>query len=155
VQEGAAYDATGSTDALLELTAWYNNAAVVLGRVQRRMIERAPMWSPLRCWPHHFDLATLTTLPTRNADVEGSVGVGLSPGDEHYEEPYFYVSAYPEPDPAALLMLPAPGRWHTHEFTAAVATASKILAMNSPAAVTDVLLEAAVMIAIDLVAEAR
>jgi hypothetical protein len=45
---------------------------------------------------HHFDLATLTTLPARNADATGYVGVGLSPGDEYYDEPYFYVSVYPE-----------------------------------------------------------
>jgi hypothetical protein len=155
VEEGAAYDAVRSTDALIELAAWYGNAAVLLDRVRTQKIERAPVFSPSRCWPHHFDLAMLSTLPTRNAVVDGSIGVGLSPGDEYYDEPYFYVSAYPDPDPAALPRLPALGGWHTHEFTAAVATASQILATNSPAAVMDVWSKAAVSIAVNLVAEAR
>src|SRR5215472_17222155 len=92
----------GMNDALAELAAWFGNAALLLGSIQRQMIGRKLAASPARCWPHHFDLATLTTLPTRNADTTGYIGAGLSPGDEYYDEPYFYVSVYPEPDPAAL-----------------------------------------------------
>jgi len=100
--------------------------------------------SPLRCWPHHFDLATLTTLPARNADATGYVGAGLSPGDEYNDEPYFYVSVYPEPDPAALPSLPMLGHWHLRDFMAAVATAHKIVAAKNQQAETDDFLRAAV-----------
>ena len=52
--------------------------------------------------------------------------VGFSPGDHFYDEPYFYVSLYPRPDLASLPPLPAIGHWHADQFTAAVATASRI-----------------------------
>jgi hypothetical protein len=97
VSQGAAYGPAGLTDALTELAAWFGNAALSLGSIQRQMIGRKLAASPVRCWPHHFDIATLTALPARNAGATGYVGAGLSPGDEYYEEPYFYVSVYPEP----------------------------------------------------------
>ena len=108
------------------------------------MMGRKLAASPLRCWPHHFDLATLTTLPARHADASGYVGVGLSPGDEYYDEPYFYVSVHPEPDPAALPSLPMLGHWHLRDFMAAVATARKIVAAKNQQAETDDFLRAAV-----------
>jgi hypothetical protein len=43
-----------------------------------------PTASDVRCWPHHFDLATLFSFPTQNADATGYVGAGLSPGDEYF-----------------------------------------------------------------------
>ncbi len=66
VARGAPYSLTGLTDALVELAAWFNNAELSLGSIQRQMIGRNWAASPVRCWPHHFDLATLTTLPARN-----------------------------------------------------------------------------------------
>jgi hypothetical protein len=108
------------------------------------MIGRKFAASPVRCWPHHFDLATLTTLSARNADGNGYIGVGLSPGDEYYEEPYFYVSVYPEPDPAVLSSLPTLGHWHLRDFMAAVATAHNIVAAKNQQAETDYFLRAAV-----------
>lgn len=100
--------------------------------------------SPVRCWPHHFDLATLITLPARNAGATGYIGAGLSPGDQYYDEPYFYVSVRPEPDPAALPSLPMLGHWHLRDFTAAVATARNIAAAKSQQVATDNFLQAAV-----------
>src|SRR5262249_62334200 len=88
---------SGLADILAELVAWFGNAGLSLGSIQRQMIGRKLAASPVRCWPHHFDIATLTTLPARNAGATGYVGAGLSPGDEYYDEPYFYVSVYPNP----------------------------------------------------------
>ena len=96
----------------------------------------------MRCWPHHFDLATLTTLTAR--DPTGYIGAGLSPGDDYYDEPYFYVSIHPKPDPAALPDLPALGHWHQRDFIGAVATARSIVAAKNPQAATDDFLRAAV-----------
>lgn len=144
ISQGAAYGPAGLGDALAELAAWFGNAALLLGSIQRQMIERKLAASPARCWPHHFDLATLTTLPARNADATRYVGAGLSPGDEYYDEPYFYVSVYPEPDPAALPSLPTLGHWHLRDFVAAVATAHKIVAAKNQRAETDEFLRAAV-----------
>jgi hypothetical protein len=144
VSQGAAYGPAGLADALAELAAWFGNAQHSLASIQRQMIGRKLAASPLRCWPHHFDLATLTTLPARNPDATGYVGAGLSPGDEYYDEPYFYVSVYPEPDPAALPSLPMLGHWHLRDFMAAIATAHKIVASKNQQAETDDFLRAAV-----------
>jgi hypothetical protein len=150
ISQGAAYSPAGLTDALAELAGWFGNAGLSLGSIHSQMIGRKLAVSPVRCWPHHFDIATLTTLPARNADGTGYVGVGLSPGDEYYDEPYFYVSVYPEPDPAALSSLPTLGHWHLRDFMAAVATARKIVAAKNQQAETDNFLRAAVDSAIKL-----
>jgi len=149
IAQGAAYDAAGLKDALAELAAWFANADCSLGRVHGQMTGRKLAASSVRCWPHHFDLATLITLSARKPEP-GYVGAGLSPGDGYYDEPYFYVSVYPQPDHAALPILPKLGHWHTHEFTAAVVPAHKIIAAGNPMAETDDFLQAAVDSAIKL-----
>jgi hypothetical protein len=150
VTQGAAYDVADVADGLLELSAWYANAEFLLVRVQRQMIERMLAASDVRCWPHHFDLAALISFPAREADATAYVGAGLSPGDKYYDEPYFYVSVYPQPDNAALPRLPKVGHWHTHEFTAAVAPAHQIVAANQQEAAAEEFLKAAVDVAIKI-----
>jgi hypothetical protein len=150
VTQGAAFGVADLADSLLELSAWFANAEYSLVRVQTQMIERKLAASAVRCWPHHFDLATLASFPARDADAIGYVGAGLSPGDGYYDEPYFYVSVYPQPDSAALPRLPKLGHWHTHEFTAAVAPAHKIVAANNQKAAADEFLKAAVDVTIKI-----
>ena len=144
ITQGAAYSTVGLADALAELAAWFANAEYSLSRIQRQIIERKLAASTVRCWPHHFDLATLISLPARNAKPAGFVGAGLSPGDGYYDEPYFYVSVYPKPDNEALPILPKLGHWHTHDFTAAIVPAHKIVAANNQMAETDDFLQATV-----------
>jgi hypothetical protein len=150
IARGAAYAANGIADALGEIAACFANAAFFLDRIQRQMIEHKFSASPVRCWPHHFDLATLTMLPMPDPDMTGYVGTGVSPGDEYYDEPYFYVSVYPEPEPAALPALPALGHWHTHHFAAAILPAHKILTVTDQAAATGDFLDRAIAIALKL-----
>ena len=150
IAQGAVYDAAGCADALAALAAWYGNAELLLSGVQSQMLERKLAASPVCCWPHHFDIATLIALPTRTAGVTGYVGVGLSPGDDYYDEPYYYVSVYPRPDAAALPSLPALGFWHTHEFTAAVSPAHRIVAAQDQMSETDDFLRGSVAVAIEL-----
>ena len=148
IAKGAPYGAVGLTGALAELAAWFNNAAGSLGFIYDRMRERNWAASPVRCWPHHFDIATLTTLPARAADAAASINAGLSPGDKYYDEPYFYVSIYPEPDPRMLPTLPTLGHWHERDFIAAVARAESIVAAGNQQAATDHFLQAAIDAAI-------
>ncbi len=150
IAQGASYGPAGLADALAELAAWYANADVLLGRVRARMIESKLAASPVCCWPHHFDLATLTTRPTRHGDTTGSIGAGFSPGDEYYDQPYFYVSVYPEPDPTTLPLLPAMGHWHTREFTAGIKLGHKILAATDAGAETDDFLQGTVTVALEM-----
>ncbi len=75
----------------------------------------------MRIWPHHFDLGTLIDL-----NKGRMISMGLSPGDNAYNEPYYYVSPWPYPDASIPLddnKLAADGFWHTRGFTAAVLTA--------------------------------
>lgn len=113
--------------ACLELSQWFANAAGLLEKVRNNHKAIQPGPSPVRCWPHHFDIATLISLGEGDPEQSKSVGVGLSPGDETYGEPYFYISPWPYPENDTLPHLPPGGHWHTQGFTAAVATASELL----------------------------
>jgi hypothetical protein len=86
--------------------------------------------SEVRVWPHHFDAGLLRVVAS---DAQGNatqtIGAGLSPGDDQYAEPYWYVSPWPYPERAdALPPLSAGGHWHTSGFTAAILTGSGLLA---------------------------
>ena len=112
----------------------------ILGETRQGIVARGIDAPPVRCWPHHFDLDSLIALgaaPVRTA------GLGFCPGDEYYDQPYFYVSSHPRPDVAALPHLPPVGHWHTHHFTAAVAVADRILAADDQRAATQAFLRAA------------
>ena len=114
-------------DALKELSNWYANAAFVLDRIRSENESLKPGPSPVRCWPHHFDIATLVSLEKGNSENARSIGVGLSPGDGHYGEPYFYVTPWPYPDSKELPDLPDGGHWHTKDFVGAILPASEIV----------------------------
>lgn len=123
VRSGAAFAADSA--ALVELARWYGNAALVLEEVRRRHAGA----SAVRTWPHHFDIATLITL---DADTEPerarSVGVGMTPGDSSYDEPYFYVRPWPTPAPPELPALDGGGRWHREGWLGAVLTGQALVA---------------------------
>lgn len=102
------------------LAAWYDLAA----RALRQLAARQDAASEVRCWPHHFDIATLITVPGPPGEPR-SVGAGMSPGDEHYDTPYFYVTPYPYP-PADRLPPLQTGRWHTAGWTGAVIGAHQL-----------------------------
>jgi hypothetical protein len=110
VAHGAPFE-LGDSLAFQELSRYYANAALIIEAVA----QREPGSSPVRCWPHHFDIATL--IP---AGPSATIGYGMSPGDASYAQPYFYISPSPSPDPSRLPDLPAPAHWHTEGWTGAV-----------------------------------
>lgn len=67
VAHGAAFDA-GDAE-LSELARYYANAAETFD-------------GTVRCWPHHFDIATLIELGDSR-----TIGIGMSPGDATFSEP--------------------------------------------------------------------
>ena len=143
VGNGAAYVAGGLVDAFTELAAWFANANRALDGIRAAMAGRGFAASAVRCWPHHFDIATLASLDASGADHDRSVNAGLSPGDDWYDEPYFYVSPYPYPAAARLPPLPSLGHWHIRGFTAAVAPATRVLAARDRQAESVAFLRAA------------
>ncbi len=103
---------TGPAAELAELARWYELAQGVL----ERALAGATVASPIRIWPHHFDLGAIVTTE------RGDVGLGMSPGDRYYAEPYFYVT--PPGPVAASPVLAGGGSWRTEGWTGAVLTAS-------------------------------
>ena len=125
VATGAPFALAGSA-APAELERYYAGA----DRLLRGLRERNPGASPVRCWPHHFDLATLILLdPETDPEKARSIGVGLSPGDEGRPEPYFYVLPWPRPTGD----LPAldGGRWNTEGWVGAVLEAADFTTAGS------------------------
>jgi len=119
--EGSSF--TVERDVFAELARWYANAARLLAPV-----AETPGASSVRVWPHHFDIATLIALDESKGEHARSIGVGLSPGDVSYAEPYWYVTPWPYPPNDR----PAPGlpsgHWHTAGWFGAVLTATELLA---------------------------
>lgn len=116
LDHGAAFDTSDAT-AFDQLRRWYNDADVILTALADRRADA----SPVRCWPHHFDIATLLTVAPGK-----TVGVGLEPGDAYYDEPYWYVNAYPAPASPPTAPLSGGGAWHTREWTGAVLPGSRL-----------------------------
>jgi hypothetical protein len=102
---------------LAELTCYFADGH----RLLTALAARLPSASPLRCWPHHFDLGALLT--AGEGASASSVGLGLSPGDGAYPEPYLYVTVWPAPArPESLPSLPGGGHWHREGWFGAVLT---------------------------------
>jgi hypothetical protein len=122
VIRGAAFSTLGASGAgFAELGRYFANA----DRLLRALADRNPGASPVRVWPHHFDLATLIPLdPGADPEKARSIGAGLSPGDDGMAEPYFYVLPWPAPPAHALPQLAGGGRWQTAGWVGAVLPAS-------------------------------
>jgi hypothetical protein len=115
---GAAFQVP-SDGSLTELARWYSDASLLLKERRASMLGAGPV----RCWPHHFDLATLVRLP-RGGPFK-TIGIGLSPGDGSYAEPYYYVG--PSPAPTVMPRSLSVGGWHTTSWWGAALVGTEIL----------------------------
>ena len=109
--------------AFAELGRWFANAECVLTEAA----ANHPSATAVRCWPHHFDIGFLILLePDKDPETARSVGVGLSPGDSTYPQPYFYVNPYPRPEDPPAAELAGGGQWHSRGFFGAVLLGEKV-----------------------------
>ncbi len=115
---------------LTALAAWFDLSHVMLSTFAAGNGHLTPGPSLVRCWPHHFDIATYVELETGDLETAKGIGVGMSPGDENYNQPYFYINPWPQLDPEELPSAPAPGHWHRQGFVGAIATADEILTLS-------------------------
>ncbi len=120
---GARYSIEELVDPLNAIAVWFSNGNAMLNAIRDGLVKRQLKAPEVRCWPHHFDMDSLIHLGGNRA-----VGSGFCPGDEFCDEPYFYISIYPEPYIPALPLLPPVGHWHSYKFIAALAPAHKIVA---------------------------
>ena len=128
--EVAAVAEFSDTIGLATLAAWFGLANKSLERLAADQSGLTPGPSPVRCWPHHFDIATYVSLESGDAETTEGIGVGMSPGDGSYTQPYFYVNPWPHLDANTLPDAPVPGHWHTDGFVGAIATADELLSAD-------------------------
>jgi hypothetical protein len=121
VAHGRAFDFP-DLDAGSELAAWYADADALI----RGVSAIGPQATPVRCWPHHFDLASLIKLTNREGDEAPCVGVGFSPGDQVLPEPYLYASPWPYPSVDGLPPAPSGAHWRTMDWVGVYLTASDL-----------------------------
>lgn len=113
-------------EGLSALAAWFDAASATLTNFAAANADTRPGPSPVRCWPHHFDIATYVSFETGDPETARGVGVGLSPGDEGYDEPYLYINPWPHLDANALPDAVSPGHWHMQGYVGLIATASEL-----------------------------
>ncbi len=118
------------------IARWFSNAHTALSA----FLAGQEQHKPLRVWPHHFDLGSVLPLE----DSTRSIGIGMSPGDADYEEPYFYVTMWPIPTERGNLPSLPVGRWHTDAYLGAILTASEIVPHQQQGSLVSTFLTAAV-----------
>lgn len=109
-----------SSDAALVWEMLWSATHTALSRVAAAEKKRA---SPVRIWPHHFDMAIQVKVGRKRGSNAQSVGLGLAIDDHRFDRPYFYVSPWPYPPADALPAPPSPWRWNHADFTGLVAPA--------------------------------
>jgi len=113
-----------------ELARYFHNADHILRPLKREF----PQSMEVRCWPHHFDIATRIIFnDTGDPDTSNSIGAGMSPGDEFYAQPYFYLSPWPYPPREELLPLTI-GKWHQKDWLGGVLLAEDVVKIAEPLA---------------------
>jgi len=116
---GAAFEA-GDAEERAAIAAYFAQTRSLL----QPIVDTQPGASPLHIWSHHFDLATLITLAGSGEDAK-TIGIGLSPGDSSFDQPYWYVTPWPYPDPAHLPELSL-GQWVTEGWVGAILRADQV-----------------------------
>ena len=94
-QDGVAYDQKSNSEALAEISRLYENADLLLRDVVKANSQIKPGPSPVRIWPHHFDMATLISLESGDFETARAVGIGLAIPDDINREFYFYNYPWP------------------------------------------------------------
>jgi hypothetical protein len=72
--------------------------------------------SPVLVYPPHFDIS-LSWFPLEN---DSQVTIGYLPGDESINEPYFYLTTYPDQDIVSKIELPSHAYIYSKDFKALI-----------------------------------
>ena len=62
VAAGGRYSGAADRPAFAELARWFEAADDILDEVKSRLTDIGSASGAVRCWPHHFDIATLLSL---------------------------------------------------------------------------------------------
>ena len=105
VAHGAAFDAS-DVEAFSEYAHYFDNVLLILASYRGSNDA-----TPLRVWPHHFDIALEIPAPQKEHE-DATIGLGLCPTDSSHPAPYWYMATYPYTDPSNTSELTPPGSWY-------------------------------------------
>lgn len=125
------YDGIDTAMGLRELSLWYNYAHTMLHLIKEQHVGQSRVISEIQCWPHHFDMSIIVDFEGDHSSQNFSISLGLSPGDDYYNEPYFYATPWPYLKPRMLPELPFIGHWHVKGFVGAVALSSRLCELDT------------------------
>ncbi len=111
-------------DVTMELMKYFHNTFKVL----REFKKSRELNSEVYVWPHHFDEAlTVMIKDTGDPETNSTITLGMSPGDESIQEPYFYVSTWPHVLTSQLPLLENGAIWVEEEWTGSVFLSSELI----------------------------
>ncbi len=115
VQQGDPFQIS-SKRALTEFSKFYHNTYVTLRKIKEKH-EGAEIY----IWPNRFDISLEITLKeTGDYETNTRIAYGMSPGDKTFENPYFYVSTWPNVDTEKCSKLSSNAIWMSEDWTGAV-----------------------------------
>lgn len=110
------------------LTALFHNAWLAISQTINAVGDfAAPVIKP----NHLYMEALQTVKDTGDAETSACVRLGMSPGDDIMDEPYFYVNVLPYPSIEEFQPLPN-GSWYEDEWVGAIYKVSDIAKEESP-----------------------
>ncbi|MBV6639223.1 MAG: hypothetical protein KI791_00835 [Cyclobacteriaceae bacterium] len=113
---GAPFD-LDDDEAMEELGKYYHNSFLVLRELKKKLEWK----QEIQIWPHHFDIAISIILKdSGDPETDTLITLGMMPGDDSNDEPYFYVSTWPHVHTSKMKPLHAPGKWIEEDWTGAI-----------------------------------
>lgn len=111
-------------DSLLQVLAGYfHNGFVLL----REMKAAKGIASEIRVWPQHLEQSLhILVRDSGDMDTSAHISIGMSPGDEDFESPYFFVKTWPHVHVETAPKLQA-GMWMADHWTGALLPAKVLL----------------------------
>lgn len=128
---------TYDREAIVRIWRAVSQIDTVLKRFKGTLREET---SPVQIFPHHFDLSVNWFSgqlvpgedPADEESADAQMNFGFSTGDEGIAEPYFYITAYPQPAGLMDTKLPPPAVWLTESFSGAVLKYADLRQTSNP-----------------------
>ncbi|MEM9324506.1 MAG: hypothetical protein AAGA85_02575 [Bacteroidota bacterium] len=109
------------------LSSYYASSFEILDSLQWDFTVEADVL----VYPHHFDQALSFKLKDSGSyDTSTFLTLGMSPGDEEFDAPYFYVNSWPHVDESVLKPLTA-GRWYTSDWIGGLVTIEELWGVDN------------------------
>jgi len=88
--------------------------------------------SPVQLWPHHLDIAFSCYPAPESRQIIEQISCGYLTGDASIEEPYFYITVYPELEDISGIELCEKAYWHAEEWQGVIYRYRDLISAASP-----------------------